>query len=130
LAYYAYSSHDADLAGGVWLASAGVNPAHASQAIDSILAEFDRLGNESVPEAELADSQSYMTGVLPLTLETNEGVAATLLNMEWYGLGLDYLQRYNGLIYGVTPADVQRVARQYLRADTYTLVTAGPGMTR
>ncbi len=38
-----------------------------------------------------------MTGVLPLTLETNEGVANTLLNMEWYGLGLDYIERYNDL---------------------------------
>ncbi len=47
-----------------------------------------------------------MTGVLPLTLETNEGVANTLLNMEWYGLGLDYISGYRDLIYGVSPADV------------------------
>jgi zinc protease len=46
--------------------------------------------------------------------------------MEWYGLGLDYLQRYHSLITGVTAEDVQRVARQYLRPDNYTLVVAGP----
>lgn len=126
LAYYCSSTHDAELFAGVWLAEAGVNPANVAQAVASILTEFDRLGSELVSDQELADSQAYLTGVLPLTLETNGGVATTLLNMEWYGLGLDYLLRYNDLMYGVTAADVQRVARQYLRRDNYTLVVAGP----
>jgi zinc protease len=126
LAYYCYSSHDAERTAGAWLAEAGVNPAHVQQAIDSILVEFERLGSELVSEQELTDSQAYMTGVLPLALETNSGVAARLLDMEWYGLGLDYLQRYHSLITGVTAEDVQRVARQYLRPDNYTLVVAGP----
>jgi zinc protease len=110
LAYYCYSSHDAELAAGIWLAEAGVNPANVAQATASILAEFERLGSELVNDEELSDSQAYMTGVLPLALETNGGVAARLLDMEWYGLGLDYLRRYKDLIYSVTPADVQRVA--------------------
>jgi zinc protease len=126
LAYYAFSSQDADVVSGVWYASAGVNPDDVDQAVESILAEFARLGDEPVSEEELSDSQAYMTGVLPLTLETNEGVASTLLNMEWHGLGLDYLQRYNDLIYGVTPADVQRVAQRYLEPAGQTLVVAGP----
>lgn len=126
LAYYCYSSHDAELHAGVWVAEAGVNPEDTAQAIDSILAQFDRLANEPVPDDELADSQAYMTGVLPLALETNGGVAARLLDMEWYGLGLDYLQRYRDLINRVTPADVQRVAQSYLDTEHYTLVVAGP----
>ncbi len=126
LAYYAYSNQDANQAAGVWLAAAGVNPAHVDLAVGSILAEFERLGREPVSAEELADSQAYMTGVLPLALETNEGVASTLLNMEWHGLGLDYLQRYNDLIYQIAPADIQRVASAYLRADAYTVVVAGP----
>lgn len=126
LAYYCYSTQDAELYAGVWLAEAGVSPDNVPQTVDSILAEFERLGSEFVSEQELADSQAYMTGVLPLTLETNAGVASTLLNIEWYGLGLDYLQCYNDLIYGVTAADVQRVAKGYLRNDNYTLVVAGP----
>jgi zinc protease len=126
LAYYCYSSQDAERFAGVWLAEAGVNPDNVSQTIDSILAEFDRLGSEFVSAEELADSQAYMTGVLPLALETNGGVAARLLDIEWYGLGLDYLRRYKELIYSVTPADIQRVASQYLRKDNYALVVAGP----
>jgi zinc protease len=126
LAYYCYSSHDAELHSGVWLAEAGVNPAHVPQAVDSILAEFVRLGSELVEDEELTDSQAYMTGVLPLMLETNAGVAGRLLDMEWHDLGLDYLRQYKSLIEGVTAADVQRVAHTYLRPDNYTLVVAGP----
>lgn len=126
LAYYSYSAVDAELHNGVWLAQAGVNMANVEQAIDSILVEFDRLATAPVTAEELADSQAYMTGVVPLTLETNSGVASTLLTMEWFDLGLDYLARYNGLIYGVTAADVQRVAAQYLRPEQCTIVVAGP----
>jgi zinc protease len=127
LAYYAYSSLACELAGGVWVAGAGVNPANVDAAIESIQAEFTRIGAEQVGAEELDDSQAYLTGVLPLTLETNEGVAGTLLSMEWFGLGLDYLLRYKELIYAVTPADVLRVCALYLRPEHTVTVVAGPG---
>ena len=126
LAYYSYSAAVAEQEEGVWFAAAGVNPEDVEDAVASILSEFDRLGAEAVDAEELADSQAYLTGILPLMLETNEGVASTLLSMEWYGLGLDYLQRYPALIAGVTAADVQRVAARYLDTKTCIISIAGP----
>ncbi len=126
LAYYVYSSQESGPNTGLWYAAAGVNPANVEQAIDSIQAEFARMAAEPVDVEELADTQAYMTGVLPLQLETNDGVASTLLNMEWNGLGLDYLHRYNGLIYGVTVEDVQAVAQRYLQPNALALSVAGP----
>lgn len=126
LAYYSYSSLDSELHAGIWVAQAGINPANVAQATESILTEFARLGAEPPSAEELDDTQAYMTGVIPLTLETNAGVASTLLNMEWYDLGLDYLERYPDLVYGVTAADVQRVAAQYIKPEQCTVVVAGP----
>ena len=126
LAYYSYSALDADIGIGPWVAFAGVNPQNVNQAADSILHEFERLGNEPVSDEELSDSIANMTGTLPLRLETNDGVASILLNMEWFGLGLDYLQTYQERIRAITKEDVQRVAAGYLRTDSYTQVTAGP----
>jgi zinc protease len=94
-------------------------------AVESIAHEFARIGAEGVDAVELSDSQAYLTGVLPLTLETNEGVAGTLLSMEWFGLGLDYLLRYRELIDGVTAADVQRVCAKYLAPEQCIIVVAG-----
>ena len=126
LAYYSFSALDADIGIGPWVAFAGVNPQNVDQAADSILHEFERLGNEPVSDEELSDSIANMTGTLPLRLETNDGVASILLSMEWFGLGLDYLQTYQERIRAITKEDVQRVAADYLRTDSYTQVTAGP----
>jgi zinc protease len=126
LAYYAYSAQEANQAAGLWTAAAGVNAEQVEPALAAIRAECARLAAELVPPEELADSQAYLTGVLPLTLETNDGVASSLLNMEWYQLGLDFLLRYHDLIYAVTPADVQRVAQSYLAGGAEVTVVAGP----
>jgi zinc protease len=63
---------------------------------------------------------------MPLRLETNEGLASTLLDMERYDLGLDYLQRYAGLVNAVTVQDVQQMALKYLDPEAYALAVAGP----
>lgn len=126
LAYYCYSTFIAEQEDGVWFAAAGVNPADVEAAVESILDEFRRLCTEPVSPEELSDSQAYLTGVAPLTLETNEGVASTLLSMAWHDLGLDYLQRYPSLIYGVSAEDVQRVATEHLQPERCVVSIAGP----
>jgi zinc protease len=40
--------------------------------------------------------------------------------------GMDYLQRYPSLIYGVTADDVQRVVARYLHPDRCVISIAGP----
>jgi zinc protease len=126
LAYYVYSRLEAGLGAGPWMAVAGVNPKNADQAIDSILAEIQRLRDSLVEPQELSDSKAYLTGSLPLRLETNEGVAGVMLEMELHNLGLDYLQRYPALIEAVTPEEVQAAARKYLNPEAYALAIAGP----
>jgi zinc protease len=79
-----------------------------------------------VTEEELDDNKAFITGSLPLRLETNEGVARAILDMERYGLGLDYLQRYKGLINEITAEQVQAVAQRWLDPDAYALAIAGP----
>jgi zinc protease len=127
LAYYVYSRLEAGLGAGPWLAHAGVDPTNVDRAIDGILHEVRRLRDQPVPPDELADSQSYLTGIMPLQLETNEGVAGVVLDMERYELGLDYLEHYAGLVNAVTVTDLREMAQTYLNPDHYVLAVAGPG---
>jgi len=49
--------------------------------------------------------------------------------MERYGLGLDYLQRYTGLVNEITAERVQATAQRWLDPDAYALAVAGPPTT-
>jgi zinc protease len=126
LAYYVYSRLEAGVGAGPWVAVAGINPASVEQAVGGILGEVQRLRDDAVPAGELADSQSFLTGSMPLRLETNEGIAHAVLDMERYELGLDYLERYAGLVDEVQVQDIQDMARKYLNPDVYALAVAGP----
>lgn len=126
LAYYSSSGLEGGLMRGPWSVRAGVNPANVDQAIESILVEIARLRDEPVTDQELEDGQDYLTGVLPLRLETNEGIAGTLLNIDLHNLGDDYFIRYPDLIRAVTKQQIQAAAQKYLNPELYALVIAGP----
>lgn len=126
LAYYALSSLSAGVGPGVWQVSAGVNPAHLERAIGLILRELRRFIRSGVTRSELADSQANFIGRLPLSLESNAGVAGALLNIERYRLGMDYYRRYAALVRAVTPEQVLETARKYIDPERLAIVSAGP----
>lgn len=126
LAYYAYSSLSAGLGPGSWEVSAGVNPQNVKKASDLILGELNRFVQEGVTAGELADTKANFVGRLPLSLESNGGVANALLNIERHQLGLDYYHRYQGLVDAVTAEDVLTTARKFIDPGRLVIATAGP----
>jgi zinc protease len=129
LAYYVFSGLETGRDASVWVSRAGVDPKDVDRAIEGILAEVRRLRDEPVDEEELADAKSYLTGVLPLALESNDGVASTLLSIEHFGLGLDYLDRYPAIIGALTREGLLGAAREHLDPDRLAVGVAGPGPT-
>jgi zinc protease len=126
LAYYAYSSLTGGLGPGPWSVAAGVDPTNVDRAAELIRAEIARFVAEAIDEDELADVQSNFIGRLPLSLESNSGVAAALLNLERYDLGLDYYRGYPGAIQAITREQVLETARRYLDPDRLAVAVAGP----
>ena len=126
LAYYVYARQREGFGDGLWTVRAGVNPANVDQAVASSLDEVRRIQDEPVSDQELADVQSYLVGVLPIRLETNDGIAGALNSIELYGLGDDYVERYPSIIRSVTRDDIQRAAQGHLTAERYSLAIAGP----
>jgi zinc protease len=126
LAYYAYSSLSSSMGPGPWTVSAGVDPEDIERAIQLIMDELERFLSQPVPEQEFADSQSSYIGKLPLALESNAGVAGSLLNIERYQLGLDYFHRYEDMIREITPQDAFQMANKYLDLGRLGIGTAGP----
>ena len=127
LAYYAYSSVSGGLGPGPWYVSAGVNPANIERSIELVLEELRRFVSQPVTEEELADSKANFIGRLPLSMESNAGVAGALLSLERYNLDLDYFRIYPDLIRAITLQQVLEAARHYLDPDRLGISVAGPG---
>jgi zinc protease len=126
LAYYAYSSLSASHGPGAWEMIAGVNPKNIDQTIDLITEEIKTFTSEPVSEEELSDTKSYFLGRMPLLLESNSGVAVSLLNMERFDLGLDYFQKYPERIRTVTAEEILSTSQKYLDPDRLAIAIAGP----
>ena len=112
MAYYAASALDGGHGPGPWRAYAGVNPKNIDRAVDLIRRELRKFTTRKVTEDELAENKTFFLGRLPLSLETNEGVAGSIGSLELYDLGLDYLQRYPSLIQAITRDEILEVARE------------------
>ena len=128
LAYYAYSELQGGYGRGGWLVRAGVNPKNLDKALSSIDTELKRFLDDGPTPEEQTDGVSSLLGGLPRQLETNEGAAAVMGEIELYNLGLDYLERYPDIIRSLTREQVTDTARRWI--DTQHLVTAIAGPPR
>lgn len=127
LAYYASSGINAWADCGSWEFSAGLNPENLDKAIRLIQDEIERYISAPVTAEELDDSQSNLIGRLPLSLETNAGLANAILTIERFKLGLDYYQKYAELVRAITPQMILDTAQKYLHPDRLVIASAGPG---
>lgn len=126
LAYHASSSLSAGIGPGTWEVNAGVSPKNLKKAIGLIEQELQRFVKSGVTKEELADSQANYVGRLPLSVESNGGVASALLNIERYKLGMDYYQHYESVVRSVTREQVLETARKYIDPGRLVISTAGP----
>ena len=127
LAYSVASSITGGPGPGPWQVMAGVAPANVERALDLIRKEIGRFVREGVTPQELSDNQANFIGRLPLQMESNEGVAGALVNMERFDLGLDFYQRYPERVAGITREHVRAAASRFLEPELMAMTVAGPG---
>ncbi|MBM3120660.1 MAG: insulinase family protein [Chloroflexi bacterium] len=127
LAYSVASSITGGPGPGPWQVMAGVAPANVERAFDLIREEIGRFVRGGVTPQELSDNQANFIGRLPLQLESNEGVAGALVNMERFELGLDFYQRYPERVAGITREHVRAAAARFLEPELMAMTVAGPG---
>ncbi len=129
MAYYAHSDLRAGLLAGPWWVRAGVNPANVDRAVEAIVHEITEFQAQGPASDELADARTFLVGSLAVRLETQQGMAQMLADMELFGLGLDYLERYPAIIAGIDRDAVVHAIRRFPAQD-YTLAIAGPERKR
>ena len=83
--------------------------------------EMKNLAENGPTEEELAKTKSFLKGSYGLYFDTSSKIAAQLVQIQIDKLGIDYINRRNGMIDAVTRAEAQRVAKRLL--DNNMLVT-------
>ncbi|HEU4835391.1 MAG TPA: pitrilysin family protein [Pyrinomonadaceae bacterium] len=125
--YGAYTNLDARRTAGTFRATAEVRTPVTGRSLKEFFYELERIGNEPVSEKEIADAKSYLTGVFPIRLETQEGLSDQLVQNRMLELPNDYLETYRDQIQAVTIEDIQRVAKKYVKPDEAAVIVIGDG---
>ena len=125
LAYDVHSYFSASKYSGNFQAGLQTKNESANTAIAEVIREMERMRTEPVSDKELADAKSYLTGSFPLRVDSNSKIAGFNLAVEYYGLGLDYIDRYPAIINAITKEDILNVAKKYLDPANYVLVVVG-----
>lgn len=125
--YGAYSNLDARRNAGTFRATAEVRTPVTGDSLKEFFFELDRIRSERVSEKEIADAKSYLTGVFPIRLETQEGLTDQLVQIKMLNLPADYLQTYRDRVQAVALDDIQRVAAKYVKPDEAALIVVGDG---
>jgi zinc protease len=125
LAYYISSNVGGGPGPSPWEISAGVAPEKIDKSIELIIQEIKNFSSQPVSEDELSDSKANIIGRMPLSLESNAGVAASLVAIERYQLGLDYYREYPDMIRSVSAEDILKSTQKYLNAEKLAIAIAG-----
>ncbi|HTH36541.1 MAG TPA: pitrilysin family protein [Pyrinomonadaceae bacterium] len=123
--YGAYTRIDAKRLAGDFEATAEVRTAVTGDSLKEFFYELNRIRDEDVLPAELADAKNFLTGVFPIRAETQEGLTNLIVTQELYGLSEDYLQTYRENVAAITVDDVRRVAMKYIHPDNLAIVIVG-----
>ena len=95
-------------------------------AVEETIHEMRRLREEPVPESELAETQDFLVGAFPITLQTVSDLAKRLEVMAVYGLPQDYYVGYPDVLRDLTSEDVLAASRRLLHPDRMAVVAVGP----
>jgi len=123
--YSPYSELDVHYRTAYWAEVADVTTDVTGAAIREVFGEIDRLQAEPPGEAELSGIQNYLAGTFVIANSSRSGLIGGLRLLNLHGLPSSYLTEYVGRVHAITPADVQRIARTYLKDDEMTIVLAG-----
>lgn len=125
--YGAYTNLDARRTAGTFRATAEVRTPVTGDSLKEFFYELNRIRTDLVSDKEIKDAKSYLTGVFPIRLETQEGLTDQLVQIKMLNLPDNYLEHYRDRVQAVTVADIQRVATKYIKPDEAAVIIVGDG---
>jgi zinc protease len=125
LTYGASADLDTFKLAGAVIAETDTQTKNTAEALRVTVDEFARLQRERVADEELQGAQDYMVGHFPLTIEVPDAIATQVLNQLFYDLPVSDLPKFRERVQRVTAADIERVARWFIRPGQLSIVLVG-----
>ncbi|MBF2054306.1 MAG: insulinase family protein [Candidatus Sericytochromatia bacterium] len=124
---YGIYSHFPDLSrsAGPWVVAVTTHPDNVQAVLAETRKVIRQVLSKGLTPTELSEARSSLTGSYLVNLTTHPEIAARLLQLEHYQLGLNYFQRRGKLIAAVSDEAVQQALRQHLHPDRLSVAIAG-----
>jgi zinc protease len=111
-------------AAGPWTASSAVQTQSTGPALREFMNELRGM-HQPMPADEVERAKNFLAMRYPAGFQSVAGIASRLAEMVQYGLPADYFNAYVDNVLAVTPADVERVARQYIDPENVAIFVVG-----
>jgi predicted Zn-dependent peptidase len=111
--------------GGAFVTSTAVSTDVTARAVEELMGEIVRMQQDGATAQEVATARDYMTGVMPLVLQTAGEVADALMELFIHGLPDDWHARHRAAIAAVRADEIARVAGEHLHPAAAAIVVAG-----
>lgn len=106
--------------------STGTEPSRVTEVIAAIVSEITRMRIELVSTAELFKQKEYMIGGMLMGLETSDAVASHFAQNVVLRLKLKTPRELEKEIRMITPDDILRVSKKYLKPEKFHVSLVGP----
>jgi len=126
LVYGVYSYFVPLAAPGPFVVSLKTRADQTTQALRVVRRVMRDMAAGHITAKELAAAKANLAGGFPHRMDSNAKRVSLMSMIGFYGLPLDYLQRWQARIRGVTLAEVRAAAARFLDPGAWNEVTVGP----
>ncbi|MDA9447128.1 MULTISPECIES: M16 family metallopeptidase [Bradyrhizobium] len=106
----------------MFLGNSGTCADRADETVEEIEKQVRDIAEEGPTQQELDDAKSYLKGSQILALNTSSKLARTLQQQQLDKLPIDYFEKHNAVVDGVTLADAKRAARRLWGDGLLTII--------
>jgi len=127
LSYSVYSYFSPMSQPGPFVVGLQTQKAQTDAALKVVRETLERFLRDGPTEAELAAARQNLVGGFALRIDSNRKILDNLAVIGWYGLPLDWLERWPDAVERVTVAQVRDAFARTVRADRLVTVVVGAG---
>lgn len=126
LVYTVFSYIDASYGAGEFGVYLGTNNNNVDKAIKLVKEELGKFVKYGISEDELEKAKSSLIdSFISRNLSTYSNISSTLLGIEFYELGKDYLKDYPNIISSLKLKDINKVIKEHIFPDKLNISIAG-----